>query len=76
MDKRPQIRNGKGENTNKLCFRCKNAYNGCEWSRSFDPVEGWIAEKVKPKNTRHDTCNSNMLKQDWHIIWCPKFEEG
>ena len=70
--KSPQI-NNIGQNTNALCFKCKNAYGGCAWSKSFDPVDGWTAEPVKPKNTKHDTSNPNMRKQDYHIIDCPKF---
>ena len=29
-----------------LCWSCQNATNGgCSWSRSFTPVEGWVANK-------------------------------
>lgn len=28
-----------------LCWSCGNAVNGCSWSRSFVPVDGWEAEE-------------------------------
>ena len=36
-----------------LCWKCKNAVPikdaGCSWSRAFQPVEGWTAEKAHGK---------------------------
>ena len=29
-----------------LCWRCKNCFGGCSWSESFEPVEGWRAERT------------------------------
>ena len=29
-----------------LCWRCKNCFGGCSWSKSFEPVEGWRAERT------------------------------
>lgn len=30
----------------QLCWECKNACGGCEWSANLEPVPGWTAEKV------------------------------
>lgn len=32
-----------------LCWTCQNAYNGCPWSRNFEPVPGWQATPTKIK---------------------------
>ena len=74
MGKKPQI-NILGQNTNILCFKCKNAYGGCEWSKSFDPVDGWIAEPCDVKSRNREFSNPNLMKSDYHIIWCPKYVE-
>ena len=29
-----------------LCWNCKNCFGGCSWSESFEPVEGWRAERT------------------------------
>ena len=29
-----------------LCWRCKNCFGGCSWAESFEPVEGWRAERT------------------------------
>ena len=29
-----------------LCWNCKNCFGGCSWSKSFEPVEGWSAERT------------------------------
>ena len=29
-----------------LCWNCKNCFGGCSWSKSFEPVEGWRAERT------------------------------
>lgn len=44
-----------------LCWSCKNYYNGCSWSKSFEPVEGWKAKKTK---------------MGYLVLECPKFERG
>ncbi len=60
--------------TNELCFKCKNAYGGCAWSKKFDPVEGWVAEEVE--NKYRSEKDPNMKKKSWHILACPQFEKG
>ena len=47
-----------------LCWDCRNAVGGCEWSQSFTPVDGWEAI---PRTIRDD--------DSFLVIKCPKFEE-
>ena len=47
-----------------LCFRCGNCLDGCSWSRSFVPVEGWRAE---PNYINSDEAES------YHVIECPLY---
>lgn len=48
-----------------LCWRCKRATGFCSWSREFEPVKGWTAEK-----TITGTMESYEVKQ------CPLFEKN
>ena len=47
-----------------LCWDCKNATGGCEWSQSFTPVDGWEAI---PRTIRDE--------DSFCVIKCPKFVE-
>ena len=38
-----------------LCWRCKNCFGGCSWSESFEPVEGWSAERTLIKHFNVET---------------------
>ena len=33
----------------QLCWTCQKACGDCSWSRCFQPVKGWTAEKVHRK---------------------------
>lgn len=50
-----------------LCWKCKNAVPtkdaGCSWSRAFQPVEGWNAEK-------HLTAKGNGSTDDVYETYC------
>lgn len=79
------------EKKDQLCWSCKNACGGCEWSARLEPVAGWTAKKVKRKG-----CNSSQAIGDpgkervtksgkkiycyeyetYEITACPKFERG
>lgn len=48
------------------CWTCKNCYGGCEWSRDFQPVPGWIAEKTVINN-------DGETLESYKIIKCPKY---
>ena len=49
-----------------LCWRCKNCFGGCSWSESFEPVEGWNAERTIIKYFNIET--PSFLVRD-----CPLF---
>lgn len=51
-----------------LCWHCKNACGGCDWSRHLIPVKGWKAKEVK--NVGYSVIKS------YKVIECPEFEEG
>ena len=56
-----------------LCWDCKNsANNGCEWSRSFKPVEGWNAV---PSAILVGGANDKYT-DSYLVLECPKFERG
>lgn len=56
-----------------LCWDCKNATNnGCEWSRSFKPVEGWNAV---PSAILVGGANDKYM-DSYLVLECPKFERG
>lgn len=48
------------------CWTCKNACGGCEWSRYFKPVPGWIAEKTFIESNGEEA-------ESYKIISCPKY---
>lgn len=56
------------------CWDCEKACGGCSWSRSFEPVPGWTAQKTEVKSA---TCNSgkmcSYLMPSYHVIDCPQF---
>ena len=56
-----------------LCWDCKNSTNnGCEWSRSFKPVEGWNAvPSAILVGGGNDKYTDSYL-----VLDCPKFEKG
>ena len=49
-----------------LCWRCKNCFGGCSWSESFEPVEGWRAERTIIQHFNAET--PSFLVRD-----CPRF---
>lgn len=56
----------------QICFDCKKAVGGCSWSKNFTPVQGWVAEPTKIRQSggqewRHTTAS-------YRIISCPEFE--
>lgn len=48
-----------------LCFKCGNCVDGCSWSRTFTPVDGWKAE---PNYINSDEAES------YHVIECPQYK--
>ena len=49
-----------------LCWNCKNCFGGCSWSKSFEPVEGWRAERTTIEYFNTET--PSFLVRD-----CPRF---
>ena len=73
----PRTGRGKGEasrdnylKNTTLCWRCLNCYGGCNWSKSFQPVEGWKA-KIINKSRYGYGCLVNA--PDYFVIECPEF---
>ena len=56
----------KREEYGQLCWLCKNACGGCDWSRNFKPIEGW---KAKP-TLIYDSAGSF---ESYRIKECPEF---
>ena len=50
----------------QLCWLCKNACGGCNWSKYFKPVDGWIAEPTIVKDSGGDFSSYKIHK-------CPEF---
>ena len=48
-----------------LCFKCGNCVDGCSWSRTFTPVDGWKAE---PNYINSDEAES------YHVVECPQYK--
>ena len=55
--------------TGSLCWCCRNAYDGCTWSRSGVPVEGWEAlPSEQPPQTKGGAPLRSFL-----VLRCPAF---
>lgn len=55
------------KDTQTLCWDCRNAVNGCNWSMEGKPVDGWTAEATTLKTKSGQTANS------YCVIKCPEF---
>lgn len=53
----------------QICWDCKNACGGCEWSDRLEPVPGWTAKKVKK-------FDHGLEYTTYSIKKCLKFERG
>ena len=53
----------------QLCWDCKKAINGCNWSRKGEPVDGWVAEPTFVK------LSTSQLVPSYRISQCPEFEQ-
>lgn len=54
------------------CWECAKACGGCAWSRSFQPIQGWDAEKRVISNT--GGCG-RTLTESYYIRSCPEYEQ-
>lgn len=46
-----------------LCWDCKNACGGCNWSKNLAPVKGWEVKIARSK------CQVSYL-----VVRCPEFK--
>lgn len=53
-----------------ICWICKNACGSCSWSKSFTPVENWVAKPTKLKIGDGRYVDSYIVKK------CPRYVEG
>ena len=56
---------GKKNQTDSICWLCKNACGGCSWADGFIPVEGWTAKKEAIYGGQ----------ESYSVIACPQFEQ-
>ena len=52
-----------------LCWCCRNAYDGCAWSRHGSPVKGWSALR---KDLPPAVENARPMKS-FFVLRCPEF---
>ena len=58
----------KGFKQSTLCWDCRmSTIGGCSWSRRFEPVEGWTAERSDLYIDRNHSVVSYCVQR------CPKF---
>ena len=51
------------------CWLCKNSCGGCNWSKYFKPVNGWIAEPTIVRDSTGDFSSYDIKE-------CPEFIRG
>ena len=51
-----------------LCWNCDRATGFCPWSREFEPVQGWVANKTIVHQSR------KINFESYDVIYCPLFE--
>ena len=72
VQKGQKIKQNRGDT---LCWKCKNAVNGCCWAKKFEPVPGWVAEPTKIKYLVSENAVHSITELDsFKVIKCPEFE--
>lgn len=66
-EKPPKLKKKSASKSETLCWKCKNAYGNCSWSKRFKPVEGWTAVPTKV-NVGYKGQTDSFL-----VIECPQF---
>lgn len=75
-----ELERRESERPNTICIDCKHAVPtadgkyGCEWSRSFQPVTGWVA--VRRDLKVQEGAGRTRLSLSYKVESCPKFIEG
>lgn len=63
-----------------LCWSCANACGRCSWSKKFEPVEGWEAQKTTFKYGRTwvrangKRITKSHTGETFIVIACPLFK--
>ena len=58
------------EQRGTLCWSCDRAFGGCNWSRYFLPVDGWVACEV---NRARKFNGKTQHLHSYHVYSCPLF---
>lgn len=68
-----------------LCWTCENACGGCPWSRKFEPVEGWEAERSAisfrrdythlRKDGKRTVRKHKIVTDSYLVLCCPLYEK-
>ena len=64
------VKDGAGKQE-ALCWQCRRATGGCEWSAFLQPVPGWQAERTFPPGKAGGAV---QLAPGIRVAACPKFE--
>ena len=64
-----EMRRRRQEESDQLCWLCKNACGKCDWSKYLKPINGWTAELTIIKDSMGDFSSYKIHK-------CPKFIKG
>ena len=59
-------------NKEALCWQCRRATGGCEWSAFLRPVPGWKAERTFHRVKQGGAVR---LAAGIRVAACPKFEQ-
>lgn len=62
------------EQRQQLCWRCKNACGGCNWSANLEPVQGWDAEPCR--RVYRDSAVGTRYIDSYIIRKCPEYVRG
>lgn len=56
-----------------ICWNCKNACCGCEWSKNYTPIQGWDAI---PTQIYVNADGKKSYTDSFIVQKCPNFERG
>lgn len=69
-EKPPKLKKKSASKSETLCWKCKNAYGNCSWSKRFKPVDGWAAVPTKVNAGYKGQMDSFLVTK------CPEFIKG
>ena len=61
-----------------ICWFCKNATGGCDWSRGLIPIKGWTARPITIDKSDKGKKGQYIKKSkpSFRVSECPEFQEG